>query len=125
RPAAALLERARRDCDGGRAAPVLRRHDQGQGPAVALLRSAAALARSSADARALAVPARYRERAHQASADGGWAPQAAGSAAQVALERGLQEQDAGTTSAHSRLTPPRVASTRTQAPAGSRLCNLV
>src|SRR5262249_32954394 len=35
------------------------------------------------------------------------------------------EQDAGVTSAHSRPTAPRVARTRTQAPAGSRLSSLL
>ena len=35
------------------------------------------------------------------------------------------EQDAGATSAHSRPEPPRVDSTRTQAPFGSRLCSLL
>ena len=35
------------------------------------------------------------------------------------------EHDAGATSAHSRPPPPRVASTRTQAPVGSLLCSLV
>jgi ATP-dependent exoDNAse (exonuclease V) beta subunit len=35
------------------------------------------------------------------------------------------EHDAGATSAHSRPVPPRVDSTRTQAPVGSRLCSLV
>ena len=35
------------------------------------------------------------------------------------------EHDAGATSAHSRPLPPRVASTRTQAPVGSLLCSLV
>src|SRR5262249_15439969 len=35
------------------------------------------------------------------------------------------EHDAGATSAHNRPLPPRVASTRTQAPVGSLLCSLV
>jgi len=35
------------------------------------------------------------------------------------------EQDAGVTSAHSRATALRVACTRTQAPAGSRLSSLL
>jgi hypothetical protein len=35
------------------------------------------------------------------------------------------EHDAGATSAHNRPVPPRVASTRTQAPEGSRLCSLL
>jgi hypothetical protein len=35
------------------------------------------------------------------------------------------EQDAGLTSAHSRPEPARVATTRTQLPVRSRLCNLV
>src|SRR5262249_15897977 len=35
------------------------------------------------------------------------------------------EHDAGATSAHNRPLPPRVASTRTQAPVRSLLCSLV
>ena len=68
RRAAALLERARRAHGGGRAPAVLRRDDAGQGRAHSHPRAATVLARPDAGARAVAVPARHRERAGAAPA---------------------------------------------------------
>src|SRR5262249_60569051 len=83
---AAALARARRGGNRGRAAPVLRRHDAGQGPPDPQPCAATPLARPAAHARAIAVLARHRSRVGETSADAAIAPQAAGPPAQIALD---------------------------------------